>query len=118
MTKEKNETTKCPSCHVESDECRCGLTAIVVLHKKGIMAGNVEVATIEVEDPNKPECKIQAHSVILHLDRIVEQYMFGNLVTTIGPFVGPQGEEVFDYIVEALKKRAIHGLSKKPTDDV
>jgi len=86
-------------------------------HKEGIRSGEVELISIHAQDPNTPGYILHAHSVIKREDKVIEQYYRDNLVTTLGPFVGPDGDATFSRVVGALQKRAQSILKTLSQDD-
>ena len=109
------KSTLCPACSVDTEDCVCGLTHLVSLRQEEINNGEIEIISIASEtDPERIGYNLYAHAVIMTKQFVVEQYLGNQLVGTVGPYIGEQGEEIFKEIMKALCAKG-HCIVKAPS---
>ena len=102
---EKKTTTECPCCLIESDECICGLSALVNMriHEAG------ELCCIKNED--------DMHTFVLIIDNDgvteIHNYLKDNLATTIIWNCNTVGmRQIFDAQSDLARKHAVFILQQ------
>lgn len=97
--KEKKSTTDCPACKIDTADCSCGLSKLVIGNQGGLMAKETAIISFEHEEG-------YFHAVVKYDHMVIEQHIGNSLIGSVGPYFGDIGTNIFGQIVVGYEEKS------------
>lgn len=102
----KKSTTDCPACKIDTADCVCGLSALVINNQNSIVARNTAILSFAHDES-------YFHAVVKYDHMVIEQHLGKTLAGSIGPYFGDIGNTIFSQIVRNYEEKACSIIGRR-----